>query len=141
MSEKINAVANQRVITVSKSLCDKAHKYTANNLEALDEAAFRLQSKAGFKLYMYLAKNQDKYEFALSSKAFIAWAGVGRDAYNSAFKELVEEGYLIAKSKKSNRYIFYDKSQIEPDNNTTVIIEIPEEKVKERQDIDKGFIF
>lgn len=141
MSEKINAVANQRVITVNKSVCDKTHKYTANNLKALDEAAFRLQSKAGFKLYMYLAKNQDKYEFALSSKAFIAWAGVGRDAYNSAFKELVEEGYLIVKDKKTNRYIFYDKAQIEQSNNNNVIIEIPEEKVRERQELERGFIF
>jgi len=50
-------VPHQRTITVSKEKTDKANRYTANNLAALDEAARRLQSKGGFKLYMYLAKN------------------------------------------------------------------------------------
>ena len=54
---KTNRVPNQREVTVAKEPTDKAHKYTANNLAALDEAARRLQSKGGFKLYMYLAKN------------------------------------------------------------------------------------
>lgn len=54
---KTNKVPNQREITVAKAPTDKAHLYTANNLAALDEAARRLQSKGGFKLYMYLAKN------------------------------------------------------------------------------------
>lgn len=53
----MTTVPNQRTITVSKEKTDKQHRYTANNLEALDEAARRLQSKGGFKLYMYLAKN------------------------------------------------------------------------------------
>lgn len=54
---KTNKVPNQREITVAKAPTDKTHLYTANNLDALDEAARRLQSKGGFKLYMYLAKN------------------------------------------------------------------------------------
>ena len=54
---KTPKVPNQREVTVAKEPTDKAHKYTANNLAALDEAARRLQSKGGFKLYMYLAKN------------------------------------------------------------------------------------
>lgn len=90
-------VPNQRVITVNKALCDKMHKYTANNLDALDEAAGRLIEKASFKLYIYLAKNQDKYSFNLSSSHFMQWANVGSTAYNTAFKELVNEGYLIQK--------------------------------------------
>ena len=36
------SVPNQRTITVNKELTDKQHKYTANNLAALDEAAFAL---------------------------------------------------------------------------------------------------
>ena len=94
-------VPNQRTITVNKEKTDKSHRYTANNLDALDEAARRLQSKGGFKLYMYLAKNQNNYSFALSSADFCAWSGLGITAYNSAFEELREQGYskLISEIK------------------------------------------
>ena len=90
-------VPNQREITVAKEPTDKKHLYTANNLAALDEAAKRLQSKGGFKLYMYLAKNQDKYSFNLSSTDFMLWSGLGYTAYATAFSELADEGYLILK--------------------------------------------
>ena len=127
-------VPNQRTIQVNKSKTDKNNLFTQNNLAALDEAAGILQSKGGFKLYMYLAKNQHEYSFALSSAAFCAWSGLGIKAYNSAFKELVEQGYLIPKDsskEKETRYIFYDKSQKEIKRADTVIIEIPIEKVNE----------
>ena len=52
-------------------------------------------------------------------------------AYNSAFEELVEEGYLVKKDENSNRYIFYDKSsKPHKAGSKDVIIEIPEEKPK-----------
>lgn len=121
-------VPNQRVITVHKQICDKNHKYTANNLEALDEAAGRLVEKASFKLYIYLAKNQDMYRFNLSSSDFMHWANVGSTAYNTAFKELVEEGYLIQKEGTKDIYTFYDKSQ---NKDEIITIEIPKEKVQE----------
>lgn len=105
------SVPNQRVLTISKSPADKAHVYTTNNLDALDEAAHFLQSKAGFKLYMYLAKNQNKYQFALSSSDFCFWSGVGYKAYNSAFNELVENGYLVKEGEGDCYYTFYDKSR------------------------------
>ncbi len=131
MPEQIKTVANQRVITVMKTTCDKNHPYTMNNLEALDEAAGKLKTKAGFKLYIYLAKNQDKYEFALSSKAFIKWAGVGIDAYTAAFNELVANRYLIAKEGKKTIFTFYDKAQqFELDTIETVTIKVPKEQLK-----------
>ena len=127
----IKTVPNQRVLTINKQPTNKQNKYTVNNLDALDQASYRLQSKGGFKLYMYLAKNQDKYQFALSSAHFIAWSGLGIKAYNTAFDELVLRGYLVECGK--NQYIFYDKSSlpypdIKPDDPT---INIPEEKVEE----------
>ena len=145
-------VPHQRTITVSKEKTDKANRYTANNLAALDEAARRLQSKGGFKLYMYLAKNQNNYSFALSSADFCAWSGLGMTAYNTAFEELKEQGYLIPKDKtkaKETVFIFYDKSRLEEETEE-IIIEIPEQKVQEVQKINKaiascsgneGFIF
>ena len=123
MPKKVETVPNQRTITVSKQPTDRQHKYTANNLDALDEAALRLQSKGGFKLYMYLAKNQDKYYFALSSAAFCAWSGLGLRAYNTAFEELKTEGYLVSK-EDNNNYIFYDKATIEKELEDTREIEM-----------------
>lgn len=135
-------VPNQRFLTVHKELTDKEHKYTTNNLAALDEAALRLQSKCGFKLYMWLAKNQDKYEFPLYSSTFCAWCGCALTAYNTAFKELEEEGYLIPKEPGSKVYTFYDKSQKENEKlKNDVIIEIPTEKVEEIKNIKDQFVF
>ena len=148
----MKTVPNQRTLTVNKEKTDKQHRFTANNLAALDEAARRLQSKGGFKLYMYLAKNQDNYSFALSSAAFCEWSGLGIAAYNTAFEELKEQGYLIAKDsskEKETRFIFYDKSQLKKAEES-VVIEIPEEKVIETRKIAEmvsnsgrngGFVF
>jgi exo-beta-1,3-glucanase (GH17 family) len=136
-----NRVPNQRHITISKSPTDKKNIYTTNNLCAIDEAASRLQSKAGFKLYMYLAKNQDKHSFNLYSSDFVVWAGVGIRAYNSAFDELVEEGYLILKEGTKTIYTFYDKSQIQKEEDDDITIQIPKEKVEEVRKILQGFEF
>lgn len=130
---KKERVPHQREITVRKELTDRSHKYTANNLAALDEAANRLQSKGGFKLYMYLAKNQDKYNFNLSSSDFMLWSGLGYTAYTTAFKELVTEGYLWEKDgEDEDIFTFYDKSRI-PKEEEKVTIEIPKEKAEEIQ--------
>lgn len=135
-------VPNQRILTINKQPTDKQHKFTANNLAALDEAARRLQSKGGFKLYMYLAKNQDKYNFALSSADFCAWSGLGIAAYRTAFEELEKEGYLIKATDKQTIYTFYDKAQIEDNKSIDdVIIEIPRERVIEAKELQKQFSF
>ena len=128
-------VPNQRVITINKATCDMKHKYTVNNLDSLDEAAGRLVQKASFKLYIYLAKNQDKYSFNLSSSHFMQWANVGSTAYNTAFNELVREGYLIQKEGTKVIYTFYDKSQ----NDNIVEIEFPKEKVNEIRNAKQNY--
>ena len=101
-------VPNQRVITVHKEPTDKQHLYTKNNLEAIDEASRTLKSLGGFKLFIYLAKNQDNYNFALSSSDFQEWSGLSRSAYTTAFNELVEHGYLVSENN-NNIYEFYEK--------------------------------
>lgn len=85
------------------------------NLEALNEAASRLTTKAGFKLYIYLAKNQDNYTFALSRADFMKWSNTKDKAYISAFEELVEHHYLILEKGK-NFYIFFDKPEPEEEH-------------------------
>lgn len=147
MPKPIETVPNQRVLTIHKEPTDKQHKYTCNSLEALGEAAKRLQSKGGFKLYMYLAKNQDKYNFALSSSDFCNWSGLGIAAYRTAFEELEKQGYLIINGISTNNYIFYDKAQKEDEaaQKDNINITIPTEKVEEVQQLQEqvaaGFIF
>ena len=135
------SVPNQRNITINKARCDKKHLYTVNNLDAIDEAAKLLQSKGGFKLYMYLAKNQDKHNFMLSSKDFMIWSGLSYTGYTSAFADLVSNKFLIAKEGNKTVYIFYDRTQIKD----KVPIEVPEEKVAEikaaKEKIEKEFVF
>ena len=147
MPKPIETVPNQRVLTIHKEPTDKQHKYTCNSLESLGEAAKMLQSKGGFKLYMYLAKNQDKYNFALSSSDFCNWSGLGIAAYRTAFEELEKQGYLIINGSSTNNYIFYDKAQKEDEaaEKDNINITIPTEKVEEVQQLQEqvaaGFVF
>ena len=122
----IKTVPNQRVISVNKAIADKQHLYTVINLQALNAACRTLQSKAGVKLYLYLAKNQDRYTFALSSADFMEWAGVKIGAYNTAFKELVNSGFL--QPIGNNHYSFYESG------NHFVIADNPDKEKKTTQE-------
>ena len=132
--EAIKTVPNQRIVQINKEPTDKQHLYTANNLAAIDEAAGKLQSIGGFKLYIYLAKNQNKYSFALSSKDFMEWSSLGKQAYSSAFDDLVNQGYLVQSEEQSNKYSFYDKARDQEEKQKApdkAIVDYPEQ----------GFIF
>jgi hypothetical protein len=109
---EIKTVPNQKVVSVCKLPCDKkdkSKKYTVNRLEGIDQAAKELKSKAGFKLYIYLAKNQHDFKIALSSADFCSWSSCALTAYNTAVEELIEKGFL--KQESGNNYIFYDYSE------------------------------
>ena len=135
------SVPNQRQITINKEPTNKSNLYTANNLAALDEAARRLQSKGGFKLYMYLAKNQDKYKFDLSSSDFMLWSGLGIAAYRTAFDELVENGYLLLKENTDTVFTFHDKAQYEEKLQGNIEVEFVPETVEEVRKAKAAFVF
>lgn len=99
---------NQKTITVCKELCDNQHYYTMISLNALECAAIDLKSGA-FKLWVYLAKNQNNFTFGLSNKAVAEQFGIKKDQYDSAVKELIEKGYLIETAK--NIYQFKELSE------------------------------
>ena len=120
-----NTVPNQRCINVKKSPANRTNLYTTNSLQALDKAAKELKSDGGFKLYMYFAKNQNNYNFALSSKDFCEWSSLGIKAYRTAFEELKEKGYLVLQQTNGTRD-YYN------------FIELPEEKEQVKE---KEFIF
>lgn len=81
---------NQKIVEIMKSACDKNNEYAILNMDALHYAAKDL-SATDFKLYIYLAKNKDGFDLALSKKAFMDWAGCQENTYRSTVSSLVQK--------------------------------------------------
>lgn len=75
-------VPNQKIVRIEKEPCGKGNLYAAINLKALEAAAQNLDAGA-FKLWIYFAKNQNGYEFALSSKDANTTFGLGKSQYDT----------------------------------------------------------
>lgn len=120
----MQTVPNQKIIQVNKEKVGRDNLYTTISLQGLDEAA-KLPKNA-FKLWSYLVKNQDKYSFALSCKDFCSWAAVSKSTYETAVKDLIQNGFLVQKKDGSNIYQFFEVSQIDD----TLIIENQREAVE-----------
>lgn len=116
MSEN-KLVPNQKAITIKKEKTDKDNIYTMININAMETAALDLSAGA-FKLWIYFAKNQNNYNFGLSSKAIENEFGVKIKQYNNAIKELQEKGYLV--KEKGYNYNFYEKA-VKPKSNNEVM--------------------
>ena len=109
-----NTYPNQKIVKVSKAVCDKNNSYATINLRSIETAMTSLKGEA-FKLWFYLAKNRDKLTLALSSSNALA-SGIGsKSSYDRAIKELEKQGYLVVES--GNKYTFYDFPQNEQRNN------------------------
>ena len=70
------------------------------------------------KMWFYLGKNQNGYQFALSMVDAIKWGIGSKSSYNRAIAELREKGYLVETSK--NHFDFYET----PKQDETMIITI-----------------
>ena len=100
----MNTSPNQRRIYIQK---EQSGTHTIISLEALQKASQELSGE-GFKMWLYLAKNQNNYTLALSKANAIYW-GIGSDSsYYRAIKELTNKGYL---QKNNNSYIFNELSK------------------------------
>lgn len=108
-SYNFTTVPNQKVITINKEPCDKNHLYTTINLQALSLASQKLDAEA-FKLWIYFAKNQDKYQFALSFQDVSDNCKMKRTQYDNAIHSLIEGGYL--ERIIGNKYIFYEEPRV-----------------------------
>ncbi|MDY3026966.1 MAG: hypothetical protein SOR74_08670, partial [Candidatus Faecivicinus sp.] len=116
-------VPNQKIVRIEKEPCGKGNLYAAINLKALEAAAQNLDAGA-FKLWIYFAKNQNGYEFALSSKDANTTFGLGKSQYDTAVKKLIASGYLI--NTQGNQYTFSETPASEAplyQNNTTSLFE------------------
>ena len=103
--------SNQKTVKVVKELCNKENIYTAINLNALTNAGKQLSGDA-FKMWVYFSKNQQGYEFELSSKHAEEAFSLSKRRYDNAIKELIECGYLvdgnIDPKEVKNRWTFYE---------------------------------
>ena len=104
------SVPNQRIITVQKAKADKNHLYTTINLNSLQRACKCLKTIGGIKLFLYMAKNQNKYTFELSRASFMEWSGLAETAYRSGIAELIDKGYLV--NTKGSFYVFHEDGGI-----------------------------
>lgn len=50
------------------------------------------------QLYLYLAKNADKYSLALSQEAALKEAGITKTTFHKYITLLIDEGYLVWRS-------------------------------------------
>ena len=101
---------NQRMIKTHKEPTNdecKENYYAKINLNALRNAMANLTPKT-FELWIYLSKNVSVYECFLSKADFLSWANVKRTSYYNAFKELVDNGYLVEREESPNHYDFYE---------------------------------
>jgi DNA-binding MarR family transcriptional regulator len=97
---------NQKKIRIKKNA---AGPFLQINLEDLQLAAQSL-TYTEFKLYLYLAGNQQNYTFDLSPQDFINKMGVSRSMYNKALPALIEKGYLVL--VEGNFYDFYSRPKL-----------------------------
>lgn len=110
----MKTVPNQKTIKVQKEKCDSNNLYACINLASMEQAAQDLDAGA-FKLWCYFAKNQNGYEFALSSKAVEQTFNIKIKQYNNAVAELIAKRYLI--NTCGNNYIFREKAVIALEDN------------------------
>lgn len=112
----METVANQKTITTNSAPHNKDNIYACLNIEAMAAAMETLKPNT-FKVWCYLAKNQNNYTFALSKVDCCKFCNISKPTYLACIQELIDENYLVNTS--GNHYNFYEKKQEE---NITITI-------------------
>lgn len=104
----METVANQKTITTkaAEHANTKTGVYGMFNIAAMQEAMTLLKPNT-FKLWCYMAKNQNNYTFALSCKDACSFCKMTKPTYLACVQELIECSYLVNTS--GNHYVFYEK--------------------------------
>lgn len=102
----MNTCENQKVITTNAAQHNKNNIYATLNIEAMSEAMTLLKPNT-FKLWCYMAKNQNNYKFALSCVDACKFCGFTKNTFHNSVNELINVGYLVNTS--GNAYDFYEK--------------------------------
>ena len=97
---------NQDFVTINKETCDENNLYAKINLEAM-KLAMKDLTPAQFEVWMYFAKNQAGYTFAVSPAAALNEFGIKKDTFQKTKQVFKDKGYLIEDlSKGKNHWIF-----------------------------------
>lgn len=97
---------NQDIVKIEKEPCDGSHVYAAINIEAM-KLAMKDLTPVQFEVWMYFAKNQAGYTFAVSPAAALDEFGIKKDTFQKAKTALKDKGYLIEDfGKGKNHWIF-----------------------------------
>lgn len=116
----MNTVENQKVVTTKNAVYGKGNEFARiNNCAA--ETAMNLLTPSTFKLWFYLAKNQDNHTFALSCVAACRFCKISASTFHNGIKELEKIGYLV--NTQGNHYNFYEK--LPEEKNTLIITKKP----------------
>lgn len=75
----------------------------------MSDAMNDLTDKA-FKLWCYLNKNQNDYNFYLSKTDALQYGISNKSSYDRSVSELIEKGYL--QELGNNKYIFYENKNL-----------------------------
>lgn len=97
---------NQKYYIINKKI-KEGDVFFMLKWEELYSAAREL-SPSALKLYMYLAKNKDGYEFFFSSKDFIDTFKISEKSYHNARTELISKGFL--KEEKTGNKVHFSSS-------------------------------
>ena len=108
-------VANQKTITTigAEHANTKTGIYAKLNINAMQEAMCLLKANT-FKLWCYMAKNQNNYTFALSCVDACNFCKMSKPTYLSCIQELIDVGYLV--NTDGNHYDVYEKLPEEDDS-------------------------
>lgn len=112
-----DTVPNQRVITTRGTIHDEKHIYAKLSIEAMEEAMALLKPNT-YKLWCYMAKNQNNYTFALSCVDACKFCKFTKPTYLGCVDELIATGYLVETS--GNHYDFYEKLPVDDTISVTV---------------------
>ena len=99
-------VPNQKTVTTKSAKHDKDNIYATLNIKAMELAMSTLKPNT-FKLWCYMAKNQNNYTFALSCVDACNFCKMSKPTYLNCVQELIETGYLV--NTCGNHYDFFEK--------------------------------
>lgn len=109
----MTTVPNQNVVEVQKEPCNKDNLYATINLDAM-KLAMKDLTPVQFQVWLYFAKNQAGYVFAVSPAAALDEFGIKKDSFQKAVGVLREKGYLVNNPAKGKNYwIFHEKPEEE----------------------------
>ena len=101
----MKTVENQKTITTRSAKHDKNNIYAMINIEAMEKAMTLLKPNT-YKVWCYMAKNQNNYTFALSCVDACRFCKMSKPTYLSCVQELIDAGYLV--NTGGNHYDFFE---------------------------------